>query len=307
MAILEAPKGEVITTFPFRFLGVHKCSTIVAMPISFNFSYELLKFVEVSLGIKAFDLFGIPAFSKRFSEESKVVLDTLNLSKEKHAVEKVVFIQHVDFHKNGGSTRFGSQGEEDYHHKGGLIASMKKVRNLFPDVDVQLAYARLVNDQQEIEIVEVFECGRERVMMVAPYRFRDVTTCNAAALFCLDFRFRKETRSCIRYSLGFPCFDIIGVPGAAKRFIEGSRVMRKALKVSYEQHGCRKLVVVHHQDCGAYGGSGSFLNPIEEEVFHREQMSCFERKAKELYSDLEVTKVYARLVENRTKIQFIRC
>jgi hypothetical protein len=300
-------KGEVLSTVPFRFVGVHNCSTIVAMPISFNFSAELLQFVEVSLGIKAFDLFGIPAFSKRFSEESKMVLGTLELSKDKHHIERVVLFQHVDFHKAGHSTRFETQIEEDCYHKGGLIASAKKIRELYPNIEVKLIYARLINDYAEIELVEVFECGRERVMMVAPYKFQGVSSCEATALFCLDFRFRKETRSCIRDSLGIQSFDVIGVPGASKSFNEGSRVLRKALKVSYEQHSSRKFIIVHHQDCGAYGGSGNFLNSIEEEHHHRDQMRLFESRVKEKYLDASIIKVYARLIEGGKKIQFVLC
>jgi hypothetical protein len=300
-------KGEILSTVPFRFVGIHSCSTIVAMPISFNFSAELLQFVEVSLGIKAFDLFGIPAFSKRFSEESKMVLGTLELSKNKHHIERVVLFQHVDFHKGGHSTRFGTQVEEDCYHKGGLIASSKKIRELYPSIEIRLIYARIINDYKEIELVEVFECGRERVMMVAPYKFKGVSSCEAVALYCLDFRFRKETRSCIRDSLGIQSFDVIGVPGASKSFNEGSRVLRKALKVSYEQHSCREIVVVHHQDCGAYGGSGNFLNSIEEEHYHRDQMRLFEARIKEKYADVTIIKVYARLVDDGKKIQFVLC
>ena len=183
---------------------------------------------------------------------------------------------------------------------------MERIREIYPGVEAQSLYARLVNNGTEIEVAQVFEDGNEKVRLVAPYRFIDGLYCEAGALFCLDFRFRKETRACIRDSLGFSSFDTIVIPGSTKRFHEDARVPWKAIKVAYEQHGCRVFVVVHHQDCGAYGGSGNFSDVIAEELFHREQINSFEMELKSKYPDAEVIKVYARLVDDFSKIQFVR-
>lgn len=301
---VDVLKGQILAEVPFFYKGVHSCSSIVAMPISFNFSHTLLQFVEVSLGIRSFDLFSIPAFSNRLLSQSDTVLETLKLSKEKHHVERVVLVQHTDFHKGGGSTRFSNRFEEDVYHKGRLIASRQKIRELYPEIDVALVYARVVNDGSEIEVSEVFECGRERVRLITPYQY--ASQCEAAGIFCLDFRFRKETRRCIQSLIESPSFDIVALPGSAKRFIQGSRIPWKAIKVAYEQHGCRTFVIVHHQDCGAYGGSAGFPDILTEEAHHRAQMDAFEKEVIRKYSDIIVVKVYARLVDDCNKIQFVR-
>ena len=304
---LVLPEGEILATFPFLYDGIHGCPAVAILPPSYNFTPSIFQCMEDSFGHRAFDSFVVPGFAKRLSAESKTVLGTLDLSYEKHQIEEAIVFQHVDFHNQGRSTRFKSQIQEDVFHKGGLIASLKLLRKRYPKLNVRLAYARLVNDQTEIEICEVFECGRERLRMVTPFFFKNIAQCGVAFILCLDFRFRKEARICVRDSLHFPAFDIIGIPGAARSFLFNADLSWKAIKVAYEQHGCRTFVIAQHSDCGAYGGAGAFTDAIAEELHFHEQMDLFECELKKRYPDATVIKIYARLIDNRTKIQFVRC
>lgn len=298
--------GEELVQFPFLYEGVHNCPAVAIIPPNFPFSSSMFQCMEDSFGHRAFDSFLVPGFSSKLSKESRTVLAALDLAYKGHHIEEAVVFAHVDFHKQGFSTRFDTQIKEDCYHKGGLISSLRMLRKRYPKLNIRLVYARLVDDQKEIELSEIFECGRERIRLVTPYGFRGIFQCGAAIIICIDFRFRKETRIYVRNSLKIPTYDTIGIPGASKSFIDDARVSWKAIKVAYEQHGCRVFVIVHHQDCGAYGGSSFFSNPIEEEHYHRDQMISFERKIKEKYPDVSIIKVYARLVDGK-KIQFVLC
>lgn len=302
MNYAEIVSSKVIATFPFRFKGVETCDVIVATPISFNFAREILQFVKVSLGINAFDLLGIPGFSKRFLRQSQTVVDSLNLASEKHEVKHIILCQHVDF---GESKRFKNQLQEDYHHIGGLISAREKIGQIYPGVKVTLIYARLVNNQTEIEFSEVFEKSQERVRLVTPYRFKGIHYCDSIVIKCLDFRLRAETRACVLDGLGIPAFDIIGLPGSAKSFLEDSGTAWRGIKVACEYHGCKRIVVVQHADCGAYGGSAAFANAEEEEIFHREELQKMKKKILEKYREVEVVMVYARIIADNTQIQFV--
>jgi len=71
-------------------------------------------------------------------------------------------------------------------------------------------------------------------------------------------------------------------------------------------HHVRKIVIINHQDCGAYGGSAKFNGNAEaEQKFHEEEL----RKAKsiilEKYPDKEVVLVYAKLADEGENIEFI--
>lgn len=298
----QESKKEVIATLPFR---KNSCDAIVAMPISFNFMDEMIGCTRVALGLKTFDLLGIPGFSKRFSRESKVISDTISLAVEKHFVNRVVIFQHVDFHDEGKSSRFADQLDEDFYHKRGLIDSSRKLKALYSGVEVTLIYARLAKNQSEIVFSKIFEDGGEEICLITPYLFKGVNKCETTVIQCLDYRFRSPTRTCLQDGLDVKNFNIIGLPGSAKPFLENRKTPWKGIKVAYEQHDCRSFIIVHHADCGAYGGSSNFENAINEESFHRKQLKEMKSRLLEAYPDAEVKLVYARLIDNKSKIQFV--
>lgn len=293
---------KILASLPFN---QKECEAIVAMPISFNFMGTMIECVKTSLGVKTFDLLGIPGFSRRFLAESKTVLSTIELAVGHHNVRKIIIFQHVDFHDNGKSNRFESLLEEDFNHKRGLIESSKKIKDLYPEMEVVLIYARLVKNQDEVEFSEIFDDGSEEVRLRAPYLFKDVNTCETTVIQCLDYRFRSGTRFCVQEGLGYYNFNIIGIPGSAKAFLDRSRAAWKGIEVAYDVHNCRRFIVFQHQDCGAYGGSGKFANPAEEERFQRGQLLKLKDEILKKHPNVEVQTVFIRLTDNLSKMQFV--
>ena len=296
---------KILSTVPFRFKGIHDCDAIGVAPISFNFAKETLEFVEYSLGIRAFDLFSIPSFSKKLAEGSATVTSSLDLASSKHGINRVVLFKHVDVSLDG-SRRFENGIEEDYYHKRQLIDAKRRIIKKYRNVDVTMVYARLVNNDREIEFSEIFENGRERIRLVTPYRFKDVAHVNTAVMMCMDFRFRRESRACVRYSLKQEHFELIGLPGASKRFIEQSESAQKAIWHAIENHGVRRIILIHHADCGAYGGRTKFCDSQGELEMHLNEMVKCEDFLKQEYPFLTVDKIYAQLIEDDEQVQYLK-
>ena len=269
--------------------------------------------------LKAFDLFAIPAFTKQLAKQGVDVVNALELANAAHKVERVVIIQHTDFHNDGKSTRFTSRDKEDVAQKKWLLSAKKTITALFPGIEVRLFYARV--NIGEMEIVEVFDIMAERVRLVADYDLTGQNIYKTLLWLCIDFRFRKETRSLVRFSLKEELFVLFSKPGSTKdvggcelkksseeienEVADESMAAEKALSIAVK-YGCEKIILVHHADCGAYGGRTQFGDDeIAEELMHREALEAMKKKIEIDYKGIEVVKIYARLIADQTQIQFV--
>ena len=298
--------GKILSTVPFRFKGVTECDAIVAMPPGFNFTKEMLDCVEISFGIKAFDAFAIPAFSKRLASESHTVFETLNLAEKKHKVKKIILFQTIDVHEKGKSNRFSSQAMEDGYHIAGLLKSRELILKKYPSINIFLVYVTLTEDQKRIRMYEIHPNGEREVILRAEYRFKDIHECDTALVRCIEFRCRKEDRSFVRYSLGIDAFGLIGLPGASKRFLADSESAWKAINLACNNEGCKRIILMHHADCGAYGGTDVFDgDAAAEEVMHRNEMRRMKKMTNEKYPGIEVIMVYVRLIDDQSQLQYV--
>lgn len=298
--------GNALITVPFRFKGVNECDAIVTMPPGFFFTKEILDCVEYVLGIKAFDAFAIPAFSKCIANGSETVLETLEIANEKHKVNKVINFQSVDVHKKGGSDRFSSQQKEDDFHISGLMESRQLILKYYPEMEVISIYVTLSEDHELIRMYEIHDKETKELIFRPKYRFKGIYQCDTAVIRCIEFRNRKEDRSFVRFSLGHDSFGLIGFAGSSRAFLKGSKSAWKAVSLACNHEGCKKIVLMHHADCGAYGGQGAFQgDAIAEEKMHREEMRKMKERILEKHPDVEVIMVYVRIIEDSTKLQYV--
>jgi len=145
--------------------------------------------------------------------------------------------------------------------------------------------------------------------MITPFKFKNEHSCEAVVLTCIDFRFWKETVEFVELELGIRNFDFPSLPGAAKAINEsnGNDLAMSCITVPVDLHHAKKIVIINHQDCGAYGGSEKFSGSDEEEQkFHEEELKKAKEKILAKYSDKEVILAYARLVENKDSMEFIK-
>jgi carbonic anhydrase len=99
--------------------------------------------------------------------------------------------------------------------------------------------------------------------------------CKAVVICCMDFRIYKNlTLHEFLLSDGIDSYDLISLPGAGKAIIDFSsrQIILDAIRTSMELHKSEVIYVIHHRDCGAYGGSSRFESPEIEFVFHEKQL-----------------------------------
>jgi len=144
--------------------------------------------------------------------------------------------------------------------------------------------------------------------MKLPFKFKNVHACEAAVLTCIDFRFWRETLEFIEKELGIKSFDFPSLPGSAKTINEcaDGDVSMQCVSVPRDLHHAKKLVIVNHQDCGAYGGSKKFNgDETSEEKFHETELEKAKEKILIKYPGLEIILIYAKLVDNGENIEFL--
>ena len=118
--------------------------------------------------------------------------------------------------------------------------------------------------------------------------------CDNLVLMCMDFRFHKQISDLISCA-GYRDFDIIALPGASKAVLSDvSRdVVLGAVKLVIGAHGVKRVIIVDHVDCRAYGGSEAFTDSSTEERTHQEALQQAAAILKDSFPDLEVVLVYA--------------
>jgi carbonic anhydrase len=135
--------------------------------------------------------------------------------------------------------------------------------------------------------------------MRKPFKHRDIHHCEGVVLTCVDFRFWNQAIDFINNCLGIADFDFPSIPGAAKAINENAELALNCIAIPCNLHHAQKIVLIHHQDCGAYGGLKNFGGDKKMEQAHHEGEL---RKAKKIilgkYPDREVTMVFASLTDD---------
>lgn len=112
-----------------------------------------------------------------------------------------------------------------------------------------------------------FEASRERYQ------------CDAAVLWCFDNRFDLGFRKFLK-RIGVNNSDPIKVAGGAKSLASPERetdrdFVLEQIRTSMRLHGTRRVILMVHSDCGAYGGlAGGFRgDPDAEAEHHRRELA----------------------------------
>lgn len=145
--------------------------------------------------------------------------------------------------------------------------------------------------------------------MKTSFKFKNIHSCDAVVLTCIDFRFWRETLEFVEQELGIRTFDFPSLPGAAKAINEcvaDTDLAMKCIGVPCELHHVKKIVIVNHADCGAYGGSAKFEGDADaEQKFHEGELQKAKEKIQQKYPDKEYVLVYAKLTDEGENIEFL--
>jgi hypothetical protein len=123
----------------------------------------------------------------------------------------------------------------------------------------------------------------------------------AIALTCIDFRFRKALNDFFENELNIYDVDHMAQAGGAKMLVEEGPIRQwifENFDIAFDKHDVNKVILINHQDCGAYGGSAAFAGLEDElgtqEMWLRHAVSVVHAK----YPDKQVEAYLALLGDN---------
>ncbi len=109
---------------------------------------------------------------------------------------------------------------------------------------------------------------------------REKYQCDAAIVWCFDNRFELGFRKFLK-RIGVRNADPIKIAGGAKCLaspeLESEReFVIEQIRKSIRLHGTRRVILMLHSDCGAYGGlAGGFRGDTRAEAnHHRDELRC---------------------------------
>ena len=125
--------------------------------------------------------------------------------------------------------------------------------------------------------------------------------CQALVIHCMDFRFHSAIRDFLVSMRLKDQYDLVSLAGAAKGLLEndraGSEVILKQIDISQRLHGISEVYIIHHMDCGAYGGHAAFADLSAEHAKQAADLKAAQRIVSEKFTSLTVKKVLARIEE----------
>lgn len=109
---------------------------------------------------------------------------------------------------------------------------------------------------------------------------------NAEAIIvtCIDFRLQEAINTWIAQNFAPKTFDRVALGGGVKNL----EVILTQIDIAVRLHHIKKVVLVNHEDCGAYGSEST---PEK----HAEDLGVAKAKVQEKYPDLVVETYYLRL------------
>src|SRR5438270_345336 len=78
-------------------------------------------------------------------------------------------------------------------------------------------------------------------------------TCDAIIVSCIDFRFQKYIHTWLDENFANKTYDYVGFAGASKDL----DTVLKQIAISVRLHAINQVILIHHEDCGAYGAEGN--------------------------------------------------
>lgn len=108
--------------------------------------------------------------------------------------------------------------------------------------------------------------------------------CEAVVVTCIDFRFQEYINKWIAEKFTPRSFDRVAIAGG----VFDLDYVLKQVEISKRLHCINKVVLINHEDCGAYGEAGTAEK-------HAQDLKNTASKITEQYPDIEVETYYLRL------------
>ncbi|MFA6532474.1 MAG: carbonic anhydrase [Patescibacteria group bacterium] len=111
-------------------------------------------------------------------------------------------------------------------------------------------------------------------------------TCDAFVVACIDFRFQKYLKQWLEENMSQvnKTYDFVGYAGSTKNL---DTIMGQ-LDISVRLHQVKEVILVHHEECGAYGAESTHDR-------HSEDLNKAKKIILEKYPNLKVDLFYLHL------------
>ncbi|MDD5569157.1 MAG: hypothetical protein PHG23_01965 [Candidatus Pacebacteria bacterium] len=124
-------------------------------------------------------------------------------------------------------------------------------------------------------------------------------TCGSIIFKCIDFRLQNETKRWLaETNLTGDC-DVVSIAGASKGLSDDEpavvKLLLEQIEISHNLHGAKKVILIHHSDCGKYKGAYDFADDAEEKLTQITDMDKSEEIIKKHFPDMAVEKVWAQM------------
>ena len=121
--------------------------------------------------------------------------------------------------------------------------------------------------------------------------------CEYLLLRCMDFRLERAVEEWLKPYLGQ--VDVVSIAGSCKVLAETpdswpALFIWDNIRLAYERHGVRSVILTQHQDCGAYGGTGAFGSAEAEKTRLVSDMQQVKESLGKRYPDLQVATYWIR-------------
>lgn len=81
----------------------------------------------------------------------------------------------------------------------------------------------------------------------------------ALVICCKDFRYVQPIQRFVRQRLGIRWYDLKATAGGVLPMLDAPAIVRRwiirDIDLVYRLHGVRRVIIVQHEDCAAYGGT----------------------------------------------------
>ena len=109
-------------------------------------------------------------------------------------------------------------------------------------------------------------------------------TCQALVVACIDFRFQKTFVEWLDANVGHGNYDRVGLAGGVRNW----DAIAGQIDISKRLHDIKQVILINHEDCGAYGEAGTFEK-------HSADLRAAREAVRQKHPDVQVDLYYARL------------
>ena len=107
---------------------------------------------------------------------------------------------------------------------------------------------------------------------------------DSVVVHCIDFRFQHYLDPWLHENLGHFNYDRVSLAGGIFDF----EYVLKQIKISEELHDIEQIILINHENCGAYGSEGTYAR-------HKADLISARDRLKILYPDMEIELYYLHL------------